>query len=252
VDRPQPDPTTPSPWSPVDSPAAMASTAPVVLRKQSSAVEVRDDSKPVAGRLRTAASSIPVLARKAPIQLQKTVADVVRLFAAIIQYLRVPLLIVLLAPVLPGLVLLLASVARGGSDVPLAFVLVGIALVPSAWLGVRRHQLLNALQPPAEAAAQMYAAVGSPEVWNQVKSNLGQLLERPKKLRLRSLSGKIWRGVKMGFDLRDSIAESPRFAPFLPSRLRGLAYLAGWCLLSFLVLALLAAAKLLASSLGLG
>jgi hypothetical protein len=56
----------------------------------------------------------------------------------------------------------------------------------------------------------------------------------------------------MGFDLRASIAESPRFAPFLPSRLRGLAWLAGWCLLSCLVLALLAAAKLLASALGVG
>ena len=108
-------------------------------------------------------------------QIQKTVADVVRLLAAVIERLRLPLLILLLAPVLPALVLLIASVARGGSDVLLAFVLVAVGLVPSAWLAVRRHQLLNALQPPAQAAAEMYAAVGSPDVWAQVRANLGRL-----------------------------------------------------------------------------
>ncbi len=225
---------------------------PVVLRKQSSGLEGLDEQKPVTGRFRTAVGSVPAQLSRIPVQLQKTVGDVVRLFGAVIERLRTPLLILLLAPVLPGLVLLLASVAGGGSDVPVAVVMVGIALVPSGWLAVRRHQLLQALQPPAQAAVEMFATVGTPDLWYQVKRNLGELLGRPKKLRLRSLSGKIWRGIKVGFDLRNSIGRSPRFAPFLPSRLRGLAYLAGWCLVSFLGLALLAAGKLLAISVGVG
>ena len=252
MDRPPLEHSTPVDQGlPADPLPDVALPRPVVLHKQSGSLEKREERKPL-GRVRTAVGSMPALVRKVPVQLQKTVADVVRLFAAIIEYLRTPLLILMLAPLLPGLVLLLASTAGGGSDVGPAFALVVVALLPSAWLGVRRHQLLHALQPPAEAAAEMYAAVGSPEVWNRIRINLGELLERPKKLRLRSLGRKVWRGVRMGFDLKSSIEESPRFAPFLPSRLRGLAYLAGWCVVSFLGLAVLAVAKLLANSVGIG
>ncbi len=98
----------------------------------------------------------------------------------------------------------------------------------------------------------MWAAVSAPDIWAQVRANVVRLADRSEKLRLRSLSRRLWRGVRVSLDLKNRVTDSPRFAPFLPSRLRGLAYLAGWCLLSFVVLTLLAAAKLLASSLGVG
>jgi hypothetical protein len=216
------------------------------------AVKQPSDGKLVAGRVRTAVRQVPGQLRKLPAQAEKTVGDAVRLLSLIVEHFRLPLLLALLAPVLPALVLLLAAVARGGSDVPFAVVLVVVGLTPTAWLAVRRSQLLNALQPPAEAAAEMYAAVRSVDVWTQVKSNLGHLAYRPQKLRVRSLGRTMWRGIKFGFDLRNSVADSPRFAPFVPSRLRGVAYLVGWCLISCVVLSLVAAAKLLATSVGVG
>ncbi len=182
----------------------------------------------------------------------QTVADVVRLLAAVVDRLRTPLLIVALAPAVPGLILIVVSVLRGGPDVPWAFVVTGVGLVPSGGLAVRRRQLVRALQPPAEAAAQVSAAISSPVVWAQLKGNLGPLVAGAVKVRPGSLGRRIWHGVKLGADLRNRVGGSPRFAPFLPGRLRELALLTLGCLVCFGGLAVLAVVKTILSGLGIG
>lgn len=186
------------------------------------------------------------------LQLQKTVADVIRLLAAVVARLRLPLLLVALAPVPPGVVLIIASAVRGGSDLPLAGVLVVVGLVPSGWLAVRRGQLVAALQPPAEAAAEILRVLSPAGLLTRLKSNLGPIADGGGALRLRSLGRRIWQGVKLTADVRGVISDQPRLAPFLPARLRGLALLSAWCLASFIALTALAVIKVLATAVGLG
>ena len=183
---------------------------------------------------------------------QKTVNDVVRLLAAVVSRLRLPLLVLAAAPVLPAVLLVAASAIRGGSDVPLAYVVAVLLLIPSAWLGFRRRQLLTALQPPEKAAAEIYAIVGSPEFWSLLKANLRQLTDVSVGLGLRSLAGKLWHGVKLTNTLRERVGNNSRLTPFLPGRLRGLALLTVACGVSFALLTALAVLKVGTAVIGIG
>ncbi len=187
-----------------------------------------------------------------PAQAQKVVADVVRLLAAVVRRLRIPLLVIAAAPVLPALVLVVASAVRGGSDVPVACVVALLLLIPSGWLAVRRRQMLAALEPPEVAGAEIYAIVGAPEFWSQLKDNLGTLAARDAGWGLRSLGSKVWRGVRLTNTVRERVGDNSRLAPFLPGRLRGLALLAASCCAAFVLLCGLAAVKVLTAAVGIG
>lgn len=201
--------------------------------------------EPAAGRLRAAAVRVPA-------QAQKLVGDVVRLLAAVVRRLRVPLLIIAAAPLLPAIVLVIASAVRGGADVPLAYVLAAVLLIPSAWLEVRRRQLLSALQPPEQAGAEIYAIVGAPEFWSQLRTNLGQLTDLDRGLGLRALGRKFWQGIKLTNALRERVGDHSRLTPFLPGRLRGLLFLTVACGVAGAALTVLAVLKVATAALGIG
>jgi hypothetical protein len=183
-------------------------------------------------------------------RIQQVLGDVVRLLGAVVRRLRTPLLLVCLAPLVVGAALVAVTLWRGGPDVPLVLVLLVPAWIPPLWLIVRRRQLLAALQPPDEAAAQIYAAISSPQVWSRVKGNLGEVARtRPK---VRSLGRSIWGGVTLPGNLRRVADGSPRLAPFLPARLRGLALLGASCLCSSAILLALLVVKALTAAVGIG
>lgn len=218
----------------------------VTRRKNTAAALERTGARtPMAVRAGAAAAGVQL-------QWQKTVADVIRLLAAVVARLRLPLLVVALAPVPPGLVLVVASAVQGGSDLALAGGLVVVGLVPSGWLALRRAQLLAALQPPTEAAAEICRVLSPTGLWSQLKANLGRITEGGGPLRLRSLGRRIWQGVRLTADVRGLLGDQPRLAPFLPARLRGLAVLAACCLVSSVALTALAVVKVLATAVGLG
>ncbi len=176
--------------------------------------------------------------------MEQAAVDVVRLLGAVVRQLRVPLLVVSLAPVLPALVvLLIAATTQSG-----VAALLGIAgLVPALWLTWRRRQLIGALQPPAVAVAELRATFNAGELGEQLKQNL--IAFRPRRGRLiTGLAGSLWRGVKAGTSTWSRLTDVPRLAPFLPGRLRGLAVLVVVCLAGAAVLALLAIGLLVGSA----
>lgn len=205
-------------------------------------LEPRD---PAAARLRAAAVRLPA-------QAQKSVNDVVRLLAAVVRRLRVPLLVIAAAPLLPAAVLVIATAVRGGPDVPLGYVVAVLLLVPSGWLEVRRRQLLSALQPPEQAGAEIYAIVGAPEFWAQLRANLGQLSDLGHGLGLRPLARKLWQGIKLTNAVRERVGENSRLTPFLPGRLRGLLFLTAACGVAGALLTGLAVLKLVTAAIGIG
>jgi hypothetical protein len=205
-------------------------------------LEPRDARAP---RLRAAVVRVPA-------QAQKTVTDVVRLLAAVVRRLRLPLLLIAATPLLPAAVLVVASAVRGGSDVPLAYVVVVVLLVPSGWLEVRRRQLLAALQPPEQAGAEIYGIVGSPEFWSQLRTNLGNLTDLGRGVGLRVLGRKLWLGITLTNAVRERVGENSRLSPFLPGRLRGLLLLTVSCGVAGALLTVLAVAKVVTAAIGIG
>lgn len=189
---------------------------------------------------------------RVPARAQKSVSDVVRLLAAVVRRLRMPLLLIAALPLLPAAVLVIASAARGGPDVPLAYVVAAVLLIPSGWLEVRRRQLLSALQPPEQAGAEIYAIVGSPEFWSQLRSNLGELTDLGRGLGLRALARKLWQGVKLTNAVRERVGDNSRLAPFLPGRLRGLLVLTVACGVAGVLLTVLAVLKVATAAVGIG
>lgn len=187
-----------------------------------------------------------------PAQVQKTVTDVVRLLAAVVRRLRLPLLLIAAMPLLPAAVLVVASAVRGGSDVPLAIALAAVLLIPSGALEVRRRQLLAALQPPEQAGAEIYDIVGSPEFWSQLRSNLGNLADLGRGLGLRMLGRKLWLGIRLTNTLRERVGGNSRLSPFLPGRLRGLLLLTIACGVAGLLLTGLAVLKVVTAAIGIG
>lgn len=209
------------------------------------ALERAGSRDPAVARLRAAVVRVPA-------QVQHTVAEVVRLLAAVVRRLRVPLLVVAAAPLLPAAVLVVAAAVRGGADVPLAYVVAVLLLIPSGWLEVRRRQLLSALQPPELAAAEIYAIVGSPEFWSQLRSNAGELADLSRGLGVRVLARKLWQGVQLTNAVRERVGDNSRLAPFLPGRLRGLLLLTAACGVAGALLTVLAVLKVVTAAIGIG
>ena len=148
--------------------------------------------------------------------------------------------------------LVIASAVRGGSDVPLAYVVAAVLLVPSGWLEVRRRQLLSALQPPEQAGAEIYAIVGAPEFWAQLRANLGTLTDLGRGLGLRVLGRKLWQGIQLTNAVRERVGENSRLTPFLPGRLRGLLFLTVACGVAGALLTVLAVLKVVTAAIGIG
>lgn len=205
--------------------------------------EIQEPQTGRLGQLRATVNRIPAQARQ-------STADVVRLLGAVVARLRVPLLVLVLVPLIEGVALIAVSAVRGGADFPIACVLAVLGAIPSAWLAMRRRQLLASLQPPEEAGAEIYAVFSAPDLMTRIKSNLAEVAARGG--RLRTVGGSLWKGVKLTNELRHRIGDSPRLAPFLPGRLRGLLFLGGWCLLSGVVLGGFLVIKVLATSVGIG
>ena len=102
-------------------------------------------------------------------RIEKLAVDVTALLAGVVARLRVPLLLVSLAPVLPGLAVEAIAIATADS---VAAVLGLIGLVPAVWLTVRRIQLGRALQPPDAAVADLRRTFSVTDIADQLKDNL--------------------------------------------------------------------------------
>lgn len=184
-------------------------------------------------------------------RVQRLVDEIVALLAGAVARLRSPLRVLALLPVGAGGALLVVTLTRGGPDVPFALTLAVAGSIPGLWLGIRRHQLVHALEPPGAAAAEITAAFAPTEIWARVRTNLAEI--RPAAgIRPAALARKMWQGVKLGATLRARFTAIPRLAPFLPRRLRGLAVLGVWCLGSALVLTALTVLKFLTAVVGIG
>ncbi|MBM9475202.1 hypothetical protein JL107_01965 [Nakamurella flavida] len=158
-------------------------------------------------------------------QLTTVVVPVIRLAAHALR-------IVAAAPVLAGLLLLWAAISRGGPVVRESLLLVLLGCIPAAWLAVRRHQLLRAVRAPAELTADLIAVVSGRELWEGLAGNLRS---GPKPVSsgraLWALRG-LWRGVKAGGGVLDSLTGRPTLVPLMPGRLRGLLMLCVACLVT--------------------
>ncbi|MEO5834996.1 MAG: hypothetical protein ABJA16_07005 [Nakamurella sp.] len=165
--------------------------------------------------------------------VQQRAVELVGLGGALIGRLRTPLLVLTLLPVVPAVVLVVVSVGVGVATPAVVAVL---GLVAPGWLTVRRRQLVTALVPADAAVADLRRTFDLSEIGGRVRDNLlhsgGQRLT----LRPRALAGSVWKGVKVTADLHRRFTDVPRLAPFLPGRLRGLAFLAIACVVSGVVL----------------
>ncbi len=168
-----------------------------------------------------------------PGAVEQRVIDVVTLLEGVVRRLRVPLLLVSLVPAIPAAALFIIG-AVSGSWIPV--VLAAVGLLPSLWLTGRRRQLVVALHPPAAAVAELRATFNMAGVGEQLRSNLLQLRGQTTERRPRRLAGALWKGIKLGAGLYGRLSEVPRLAPFLPGRLRGLAFTAGACVVAAVAL----------------
>ena len=199
--------------------------------------------------VRRTSDAVARTVRQAPDRLRSLAIDVVTLLAAVVSLLRTPILLICLTPVVAGLILVGFTVADGGPAVPY---LLGVALVgilPGAWLAVRRHQLITALIPPEVAVAEISAALAPTELWSRVTDNLRKL-PTGRRLRLRMLPAGIWRGVRLTAELREQLTGIPRLAPFLPGRLKGIVFLAAWCLITAVALGAITVLRILTALVG--
>jgi len=167
-------------------------------------------------------------------RIEKLAVDVTALLAGVVARLRVPLLLVSVAPVLPGLAVEAIAIPTADS---VAVVLGLLGLLPAVWLTVRRIQLGRALQPPEDAVADLRRTFSVTDIADQLKDNLLAIRGVPGSTRPSRLARRLWRGIRTGTDAWDRITDVPRLAPFLPGRLRGLALLILSCLVSAAALA---------------
>jgi hypothetical protein len=177
---------------------------------------------------------------------EQRAVEIVELLGRVVARLRKPLLIVSLLPVVPVAVVLVVGILSGSW--PLVVIAVS-GLVTPAILTVRRRQLVDALQPPAAAVADLRAAFDPVELGRQFRSNLGEIDRSSDASSPRRLAKRLWRGVRFGTGTYAQFAEMPRLAPFLPVRLRGLALLLAACVLSAVAEGVVAALALLFTSL---
>ncbi len=180
-----------------------------------------------------------------------TLVEVVGLLGNIVGRMRTPLLLIVLLPAFPAAVLALAAANSGSPDREFGLGLAVIGMIPSAWLAVRRWQLVTALVPAATAVAQLRAAFSVVDVAGRVKDNLLQMRRQKTDLRPRQLARGLWSGIKVSAAVHSRMTNVPALAPFFPGRLRGLAYLGFACLASAAVLTVFAVALVIASFVGL-
>ena len=167
-------------------------------------------------------------------RIEKLAVDVTALLAGVVARLRVPLLLVSVAPVLPGLAVEAIAIPTADS---VAVVLGLLGLLPAVWLTVRRIQLGRALQPPEDAVADLRRTFSVTDIADQLKDNLLAIRGGPGATDGCCPARRLWRGIRTGTDAWDRITDVPRLAPFLPGRLRGLALLILSCLVSGAALA---------------
>ncbi len=176
------------------------------------------------------------------------VRKVLQLLAAITARLRTPLLLIALAPVIPAVMLLILGATQGSGYLTFAVVCSVVAFIPAAWLFVRREQLTAAPQPPENAAVDILAALQPTMLWDELRANLLSITKQRRRI---GPLRQVWRGIRLSKDFKDHFTEIPRLRPFLPSRLRGLVFLAGACLASAVALLVLFVLFLLVSVVGL-
>ncbi len=192
--------------------------------------------------------------------VERRLIEFVGLLGGVIALLRKPLLITSLLPVIPAVILIGVGLITA-QWFPAVVAVIGLA--PSAWLTVRRRQLVSALQPPAAAVRDLKQALGGGELGSRLLVNLRTLVggpeapvagrqvagstapdSAPSRARRtgptpRRIAGSVWRGVKLGSDLYAQLTDIPRLAPFLPGRLRGLAFLSSACVVAAVALTVL-------------
>lgn len=146
---------------------------------------------------------------------------------------RLPALIVALIPVAPALFLLALAVVVENEFRYVAGAFGALGVLASCWLLWRRKQLLAAVDPREELAADIVYALDvadawaeGEETWQQIKK-IGDGGWGPVRV-LRAL----WTGFQFSQDLMERVTERPRLAPFMPPRLYGLAWLGASCLAS--------------------
>ena len=176
------------------------------------------------------------------------VRKVLQLLAAVTARLRTPLLLIVLAPVIPAALLIILGATQGSGYLISALVCAVIAFIPAAWLFVRREQLTAAPQPPEDAAVELMAALQPTMLWDELRANLLTITKQRRRI---GPLRQVWRGIRLSKDFKDHFTQIPRLRPFLPSRLRGLVFLVGACLASAVALLVLLVLFWLVSVVGL-
>jgi hypothetical protein len=165
--------------------------------------------------------------------VERRAVELVGLLGALIARLRRPLLVLTLLPVVPAAALLVVAIVVGAGS-PAVVALAG--LVAPAWLTVRRRQLVRALVPADAAVADLRRTFDLAAIGAQLRDNLLRPGAGSSALRPRALAGTLWRGVSSTAALHNRVTDVSRLAPFLPGRLRGLAFLGIACVVSAVLL----------------
>ncbi|HEY9411656.1 MAG TPA: hypothetical protein VIP77_18900 [Jiangellaceae bacterium] len=159
--------------------------------------------------------------------------DLAAVLATAARTVRVPALVVALVPVAPALFLLALAIVVENEFRYVAGAVGALGLLASSWLLWRRGQLLAAVDPRDELAADIVYALDvadawaeGEETWERIKE-IGDAGWGPVRV-LRAL----WTGFQFSQDLMERVTERPRLAPFMPPRLYGLAWLGASCLAS--------------------
>lgn len=152
----------------------------------------------------------------------------------LVRVVRTPLLAAAFSAGVPSLVLIASALPLGWPVNLLPLVVGAVGALVAGWALVRRKQLLAAVADPHQAAADIGRALSVTDLI----ARLGEQPATPAKSSRRAISRArgLWRGIQVGHDAWESLAELPSVAPFLPGRLRGL----GWLLASCAVFAIVA------------
>jgi len=168
----------------------------------------------------------------------RAIRQFVTLLVPVIRATRLPLLVVVLFPVVPGVLVIAIALARPGPDDWFWVVFAAIGLLLAGWLARRRSQLLAVAADPEVLITALTGLVTGRELWSQLIDNLsagrvGAVAARRSRP-LRVLSG-LWRGVRAAGVLAE-FAASDELAPLTPLRLRGIWLLVLSCLLAGVVM----------------
>ena len=168
----------------------------------------------------------------------RAIRQFVALLVPLIRATRLPLLIVVLFAVVPGVLVIAIALARPGPDDWFWVVFAALGLLLAGWLARRRSQLLAVAADPEVLITALTGLVTGRELWSQLIDNLsagrvGAVVARRSRP-LRVLSG-LWRGVRAAGVLAE-FAATDELAPLTPLRLRGIWLLVLSCLLAGVVM----------------